>query len=175
MSSTDSTDSTNITATIENFLEAWDRHDWMQEHGDWVSSEWDEARAEYVGAFEALQDAIADLPSADRADVSSIESVRAALKTLELAAVALKGQVRPDESDYISEGTIDPDGVADEAEKLTGEQSWQGWDCREGWAPHRVDNDLYINWWRQAWGDRHQRDLWVLVYSDFFEDEDEDE
>lgn len=159
----------NIKETCKNFLEDWDRHEWMAAHGEWASSEWDEERKEYEEAAAALVAAAAALPNSDRAQPSALSELKEAYDRLREAAEALDGQVRPDESDYIAEGLLDPDGVADDAEALDAKDGWQGWDCTEGWRAYRRGRDLYINWWRNAYGNRHSRDLWVLVDKDFFE------
>lgn len=110
-----------IREACEEFLELWDRHEWMADHGEWASE-----------------------------DDDTIGS----------------------ESDYIAEGVIDPDNVADSAVYLGVDKTWQGWDCREGWAAYRSGDALYLNWWRSPTTNlRHDRDLWVLVDKRFFEEE----
>ncbi len=104
-----------IEAACENFLQEWDRGEWMADHGEW-------------------------------ADVESDES-------------------------YIAEGVIDPDDVATRATDCDVSRSWQGWDCREGWGAYRVGRALYLRWWRNACGNRRDRDLWVLVDSEFFQED----
>jgi len=164
------TDRAAIETACESFLADWNRGDWMTEHGDWASAEWDDAREEYDTAIEALNAAVKSAPAADRADRGALADIRAALEAAEAAAEALDGQVRPDDSDYIAEGTIDPDDVSGDAEGLDVGSSSQGWDCREGWSAHRSGDDLYLNWWRSPYPNtnRHQRDLWVLVQKGFF-------
>ena len=80
--------------------------------------------------------------------------------------------IAPDQ-DYICDDVIDPDGIKDDAIPLGVGDSWEGWDCREGWAAYRAGDALYVNWWRKAWGNRHARDLWVKVCDEFFEGEDQ--
>lgn len=79
------------------------------------------------------------------------------------------------EDDEIEEGVIDPDGVEDDADALEVGSSWQGWDCREGWRAYQHGTALYLNWWRTPYPHtpRHERDLYVLVSSSFFEEEEE--
>lgn len=88
-------------------------------------------------------------------------------------ASSLDEQVRSDDSDYIAEGVIDPDDVAGTAEALDVVCSWQGWDCTEGWTAYRAGDALYVHWFRNARGLRHDRSLWVLVDEAFFEQEEE--
>jgi hypothetical protein len=78
-----------------------------------------------------------------------------------------------EEGEHIAEGLLDPDAVSDDAVKVDSGTSWNGWDCREGYSAHRHGNDLYLNWWRTPYRhtNRHHRDLWVLVESDFFAEE----
>lgn len=78
-------------------------------------------------------------------------------------------------NDEIEEGTIDPDGIEDDAEDLEVGASWQGWDCKEGWRAYRVGTALYLNWWRTPYPHtvRHERDLWVQVDGKFFEEDEE--
>jgi hypothetical protein len=38
-----------------------------------------------------------------------------------------------------------------------------------------VDRALYLNWWRNAYGNRRNRDLWVLVAAEYFDEESEDD
>lgn len=163
---------TNIKNTIEDtivsFLEDWDRHEWLRDHGTWASEEWNEARKAYEDAVQELREAVEDLDDPEYADPCSADDVARAVAAVQDAAKALDGQVRPDESDYIAEGLLDPDGVADKAEPCGVDCAWQGWDCREGWSAHRVGDALYLNWFRSAYGNRHDRDLWVLVDDEFF-------
>lgn len=171
---------TDIRNACELFLEGWNRHDWMSKNGEWASESWNEEREAYNDAkealAEALQDAVKAVQKCDAGDeapdvFSEIEEAREAL---EAAAKALDGQVRADDSDYIAEGTIDPDDVANVAEGLDVGSSWQGWDCTEGWYAHRSGTALYVRWWRDAHRSRHNRDLWVCVNESFFEEESED-
>lgn len=74
------------------------------------------------------------------------------------------------EGDYIAEGVIDPDEVADGAKALGVGDNWQGWECNEGWAAYRVGEALYVRWYRNAHGNRHDRDLWVCVDDAFFQE-----
>jgi hypothetical protein len=170
------TDRDAIETACESFLADWNRGDWAVDHGEWASAEWDDAREEYDAAVEALAAAVKAAAPSERAGRDALADVRAALKAAEAAAEALDGQVRPDESDYIAEGTIDPDDVSGDAESLDVGASWQGWDCQEGWSAHRSGDDLYLNWWRSPYPNtnRHQRDLWVLVRKDFFAAAEED-
>lgn len=167
---------------VTSFLDGWNRHDWMQEHGDWASSRWDAERAEYDGALvaardsiDAIADTLADAPIAERADADSLDidsaidsaqDIIERLERLRAACAALDGSVSPDGGDYIAEGTIDPDDVAGEchSECRVGGDSWRGWDCTEGWAAYLLpDGRVVANWWRSAEGQRHERDLWILV------------
>jgi hypothetical protein len=140
----------------------------MVENGEWASAEWDEAREEYTNALAELAAAIERAPAADRADRNALADVTLWAAAAKAAAEALHDQVRPDESNHIAEGLIDPDDVSETAERLDVGGSWQGWDCTEGWDAYRNGNDLYLNWWRNAYGNRHTRDLWALVRADFF-------
>jgi len=163
---------TDIRAACETYLEEWDRHDWMSDHGSWASEEWDDARHAYDDAAVALADAVADAPAADDAVDIQLDDVRDALDALVAAATALRGQVLPDDDDYISDDVIDPDGVATRAQALHVGASAPGWDCVEGWDAWRVDDALYVRWWRsQCAGARRPRDLWVCVDDEFFASE----
>lgn len=163
-----------IEAEIVAFISDWNRRDWMSEHGTWASEDWESERSEYEDAHSEVEVAFNDLTvdatfGADNTVGAEIARLHAALDRLESAHKALDGQVRPDEfSDYISEGTIDPDNVEGGAVSLDIGESWQGWDCTEGWGAYRSDDALVMNWWRSASGQRHQRDLWVVVDEDFF-------
>lgn len=76
--------------------------------------------------------------------------------------------------DEIEDGTIDPDGIEEDAVDLAIGASWQGWDCREGWGAYRVGTSLYLRWWRNpTTALRHYRDLWVQIDGEFFESESE--
>ncbi|MGL4808979.1 MAG: hypothetical protein ACRC4O_09585, partial [Giesbergeria sp.] len=46
--------------------------------------------------------------------------------------------------------------------------SWSGWDCTESWTAYRCGDALVMHWVRQAYGQRHDRDLWVEVDAEFF-------
>lgn len=171
-----------ILEACENFLSDWDRREWVIEHGEWASSEWDNERgaydiavAKFAAAVETLDEELGNVPEShdyDGGDLAnardSMANLNAAFRALESAATSLEGQIKPDESDYTSEGLIDPDGVANRADDLECGIWGDGWDCREGWSAYRVDDALYIRWWRDAWGNRHERDLWVLVDDRFF-------
>jgi hypothetical protein len=93
------------------------------------------------------------------------------LATLHAAYVAAEracdGEIKPDENDYIEEGTIDPDLVKDNPGVKVWSQSWQGWDCTEGEAVYLavVDGALRLvhRWYRDAYGQRHDRDLWRIA------------
>jgi len=152
---------------IEAFLENWDRHQWMQDHGKWASAQWDEERAAYDGAVEELRAAVESLPAADKAD-GDLDGVSAALEAVREAAKSLADQVCPDESDYTATGTIDPADAKSSAEDLGIGECSREWECREGWGAYRVGDALYVRWYRDAWGVRHDRDLWVLVDDAFF-------
>lgn len=165
--------SRDIEARIELFLEGWNRSDWMVEHGEWASTEWDNARAEYDKAIDALEYAINTVPSAYSANSDALSEIRYALEAAEEALDELEGQVKPDESDYIIEGVIDPDNVEGLAEQVGVSSSWEGWCCKEGWVALRTSDDLYLNWYRHAYGNRRSRDLYVLVEGDFFASEEE--
>lgn len=171
----------NIKETIEVFLKSWDRQAWMADHGEWASAQWEEEREDYRACTEALEatleDALKALRSRDASDLRDgvpdidLKDIEDAYEELGRAANALLYQVRPDESDYIAEGTIDPDGVADDAEHLGVEVQWQGWDCTEGWSAYRVGEALYAQWYRNAYGNRHDRELWVCVDGSYFREE----
>jgi len=173
----------DIREVCEAFLENWDRQQWMQDHGEWASENWNEARNVYNSAINELNSTRADLvyvlnnvsDDSEEADCNSFYYVRSALKNFEnalelaeLAAKNLDGQVLPNDQDYISEGLIDPDDVADKAHYLDFSARWQGWDCTEGWGAYRAGYALIINWWRNACGNRHDRNLWVVVDEEFF-------
>lgn len=161
--------SNKIEDTIHEFLADWDRYEWMIEHGAWVSAEWDAARAEYDAALAELRDLVG---AADDADCvghwRGADAIVDCARELARCARALDGQVTPDESDYIAEGTIDPDGVKAKAVCVYDGGSHRGWDCTESVDGYRVGDALYMRWRREAYGNRHSRDLWVLVESDFF-------
>lgn len=159
-----------IRRACKAFLSSWDRQEWMQFNGTWESEKWVEAREAYDAAVEGLALAFGGIPSATHAD-ADLSSIEEALTEVREAARALDGQVRPDESDYIAEGLIDPDNVLEMAEPLDVRDNWRGWDCEEGWEACRVRDALYLHWYRQAWGQRHDRSLWVLVDSGYFKDE----
>jgi len=169
----------DVAETIESFLSTWDRTGWMHEHGSWASEEWGDARDEYNARADALDRAIKSLnaryiPCSYNPDVSRIASlvqdVTDAMAELQEAAEALHGQVT-EENDYVTEGTIDPDCVADMAVPIPAMCRWNGWDCIEGWAAYRVGTALYCRWSRVAVGHRRDRDLWVLVDGRFFAEE----
>ena len=167
---------------VELYLENWNRQDWMQEHGEWASAQWDDERADYAEALkEALEasgviaDALEEAPDDDDCDSpldldEAIDAARELVEKLEKLAAASKamdGAVRADESDYIAEGVIDQEelrGRCDDTNRV-GHESWQAWDCREGWSAHLLDDGrVVLNWWRSVHGTtRHARDLWVLV------------
>lgn len=105
-----------VREACQNFLNSWNRHDWMAEHGEWADGE-----------------------------------------------------------DYIEEGLLDPDDVADSAIDLDVGFNCQGWYCHEGWAAYRSGTALYLRWWRHPNTDlRHERDLWVRVEGEFFEETEEE-
>lgn len=178
-------DQEKIKRSIQGFLEDWDRHVWMQDHGTWASEEWAVEREIYDDARRGLEEAAAafataledldDSESLDAGDVvtaaEALEDVRVRMSEVQEAADDLHGQVCPDEEDFIAEGRIDPDGVADDAEDLGVARSWRGWDCTEGWRAFRVGRALYVQWYRDAYGERRDRDLWVLVDDSFFDRE----
>jgi len=146
----------------------WDRHEWMSLHGEWASSQWDDARAERDEVRELLAVALREgadaAASARKIDWYDIDAAREALAAVERR---LDGAVEPDESDYIAEGTIDPDGVSDDPGTCVWEDSWQGWDCTEGEGIYLAAEDggirIVHRWWRDAYGARHARDLWRVV------------
>lgn len=160
-----------IREACEEFLEDWDRQLWMQDNGEWASAAWDDARDEYDEAVRLLREAVEDLPDADRISYRTghtVDRVADLSVMLVAAAEALDGQVTPDESDYIETGTIDPDGIRDHATLVHDGDSGSEWDCREGWEAYRHGDALYVRWYRDAWGARHDRDLWVPVDAEFF-------
>ena len=77
------------------------------------------------------------------------------------------------ELNYIKEGKIEEiDGLEERSVALGSiGNSKEGWDCVEGWDAHRDGSALVINWWRNSYGNRHNRDLWVIVDKNFFEDD----
>jgi hypothetical protein len=162
----------DIREACESFLEEWDRHEWMQDNGEWASAQWEEERAEYEEALEALGK-ISDQPHSREAVLTEAGE---ALERLREAVKALDGALEPDESDYITEGTIDPDNIENAVTNLGVSDCWQGWDCQEGWGAYRHNNALYLNWWRSPYPNtnRHQRDLWVCVSDEFFEQDGEE-
>lgn len=164
-----------VTETVEAFLADWDRHEWMQRHGEWASEAWDDDREAYRAASERLASAIdADPEDVGRLDGPDLEEIQEAFAALQAAATSLEGQVRPGEGDFIAEGTIDPDALEDRAtEPEVAAASWQGWDCREGWRAYRVGDALALNWYRLAWGHRHARDLWVIVDLEYFQNDED--
>jgi hypothetical protein len=172
----------DIRDICNTFLEDWDRQQWMQDHGEWASENWNEARETYTGAInnlknerEVLVDELNNVSDAETTDRHSLHYVRSALKGFEEALVLaesaakdLDDQVLPNEQDYIAEGLIDPDDVEDKAQDLGIGERWQGWDCIEGWNAYRAEDALIICWWRNACGNRHDRKLWVVVDEEFF-------
>ena len=141
----------NIKTTCETFLSTWDRSEWMQDNGTWASEKWDELREEVREELKSI-----DLEDVNLKDV-----------LIDLAD-RLEGQVISGVGDYIEAGTIDPDYVARYAKNLEIEATWQEWDCKEGWMAYRYEDALYLRWYRDAWGSRIERDLWVLVDEEFF-------
>ena len=104
-----------------------------------------------------------------------IEELRARYVTAQEAARRLDGQVLDDESDYIVEGNIDPDNVSSTSMYFGPGQQEKGWNCVEGWNAYRHGDDLYIQWYRNAYGgDRRSRSLWVCVDKGFFAEVEED-
>jgi hypothetical protein len=163
--------SNEIEDAIYGFLADWDRHEWMIDHGEWASAEWEDARNDYDAALAELRAVVDAADDADGvSDDSDCDAIAQALDDLRECAKALDSQVLPDESDYIEEGTIDPDGVADKAVCVYDGGSHRGWDCAESIDGYRVGDALYMRWRRDAYGNsnRHSRDLWVLVSDDFF-------
>lgn len=162
-----------IQTQCERFLENWDRHQWMVDHGDWESEKWEDAREEYDEAVADLKAIVHALASGDRtgwSDRYEIESMLEAAQAVAEAQKALHDQVTPDESDYIAEGVIDPDEVKDKAIPCHVHHTWRGWDCTEGWGAYRHGDALYLHWCRTPDGGsaRHDRDLWVKVNAEFF-------
>ncbi len=161
-----------IKDAISSFLSDWDRHEWMRDHGEWASAEWDYAREEYDAALAELRSAVDGAGEGDEtSDDSEARSIIELAQELARCAEALDGQVLPDDSDYIAEGTIDPDGVADKAVCVYDGGDSQGRDCTESIDGYRVGDALYMRWYRDARGERHSRDLWVCVSGDFFRHE----
>lgn len=65
---------------------------------------------------------------------------------------------------------VDGAKVAGIAKRLAGGgPPKQVWDGQEYWRAYAHGQALYINWVRVAWGDRHARDLWILVDKEFFD------
>jgi len=183
------TETTRVSEAIENFLSDWDRQEWMQDHGVWASDEWEGERDEYNSARTEVESAISEVTTVvgaiSHADsyqndwdiegaICETEELLKKLKVLMEIGRKLDGHVRPDESDYISEGTIDPDMVSNvSTAKLVWEgPKTQGWDCKEWYDGYRIDDALYMHWCRDAWGNRHNRDLWVLIDDEFFNNND---
>jgi hypothetical protein len=156
---------------FEGLVEDWshdqNRQEWMQDHGEWASAAWDDAREAREEAREALAEALREAATADgnvaNIDFEAIEKARVAAVEAEKA---LDGEVTP-ENDYIAEGLIDPDGVSDDAGRKVWSQSRQGWDCIEGESVYVAVTDrgmrIVHNWWRSAYRQRHDRDLWRVV------------
>lgn len=176
---------TDIRNACEQYLQEWDRHSWMQDHGEWASAKWEEERDAYQAAKDTLEEVLqAALDDVERSSSDEVPNIMGAISeardALIEAAEALDGEVRANEFDYIAEGLIDPDDVSDSATNLEVGYSVQEYGSRKGWSAHRYDDDLYMQWWRNPYGgtSRHHRDLWVLVEEEFFaneESEDEDE
>lgn len=158
-----------IINTINSFLNEWNRHEWMQAYGEWASEEWDIHRENYDLQVECVQEA---LVNADSLDYSAACELTSQLESLLTCIKALDSQVLPDDSDYIAQGIIDPDEIKDKDKELLTSQMWTGWDCKEGWDAYRLGDDLVLNWWRDAYGERHQRDLWMTIEKDFFLEDD---
>jgi hypothetical protein len=184
---------TEAIVMVERFLANWDRQEWMQANGEWASDAWSCERAEYDDALAAARslcpaapeddeddaywdicEALDDAPPGARCDealrlpelpAEAPADLVAAVQKLGAAASALGGAVRPDESDYIATGTIDPGDLRDECtDEPFDNNAWSGWDCNEGWNAYLLDDGrIVLNWWRAARGQRHDRDLWVLV------------
>lgn len=163
----------SVVNAIEDFLATWDRHGWMETHGEWASEAWDVKREDFEEAQEQVERAIAvDAEKADDTFVGfDADEAREAIEALATAAEALRGQVRPGLGDFIAEGTIDPSCLADQLNAVMpiAHRAWDAWDCREGWRAFKAGHALVMNWWRHGWGgQRHERDLWVLVDPEFF-------
>lgn len=163
------TDTNLIRRACEEFLASWNRAEWMSTHGSWASESWNEKREMYDEALSDVEQALEEVPtSGDRASTVEVQALLDAVQELMSATKALDGQVVP-EFDHVAEGLIDPHGVSDkEIEILDVRTSAQGWDCIKGWCAYRYGNALFLNWYRSAWGDRRERDLWVQVDPDFF-------
>lgn len=177
------TESKIIREACERFLHTWSRRDWMSDNGEWVSEQWNDARDEVraiLGTVDVealgIDDINLDPETMSNYDIDELEERmrqstdldRDAIERLLGAAEKLRDQVHPgpDGRDYIEPGLLDPDGVANDATPLDIGDTWEGWDCREGWQAHRCGDALYICWTRDAWGQRHERELWVLVHCD---------
>jgi len=150
---------------------SWNRHEWMADHGEWASSQWDDARAERDEARSDLAAALTDAAAAAAAgrevDWYGIEAARDALAACD---AEMEGSVEPGVDDYIAEGTIDPDDVADDPGTRVWGDRWQGWDCQEGetiyLAPAEDSDGIRVvhRWWRDAYtSTRHDRDLWRVA------------
>lgn len=181
MTTTTKTHAARAREMAAEFLSEWDRHEWMHAHGKWASANFKTQRAEYAAALEAaiesaavIADALDEAPSEDRVHErldldDALEAARCMVDQLErlrAASVALDGAAREDDNDYIAEGTIDPDGLRDEcrSDQEIACASWNGWDCREGRIVYLLDDGrVVLNWWRSAYGARHERDLWLMV------------
>jgi hypothetical protein len=155
---------------VEAFLEDWDRREWLADHAPWASEEHDAARVHYDGLRAELLEALVE---GERLDSAASGQLLAAMERLQGAIHLLDGQVLPDDGDYPVEGTIDPGERAERLERdgaVLAKAHAEGWDCVEGWDAY-LDEDgaLVMNWWRTARGNRHQRDLWVVVDSHYGE------
>jgi hypothetical protein len=151
----------------ENFVSEWDKETWMQEHGEWESARWDErreARDEARETFAAmLREAADEAAAGESVDLDFLATLHEKYVAAERGC---EGEVTP-ENDYIAEGLIDPDEVSDDPGVAVYSGDWQGWDCTEGESVHLafVDGALRVvhNWWRNAYGQRHDRDLWRVA------------
>lgn len=167
---------TTIYRACSDFLVEWNRDAWVAEHGKWTSEEWDERRENYDDAVVTLQEKAEGMPFAMHLDKDfDLAELYTALNAVRDAVYALHDQVVPDESDYIAEGRIDPDNVADIAIDLDIGKRQQEWDCIEVWCAYRHIDALYLRWLRLPYPNtlRHHRDLWICIDPDYFKGEDE--
>jgi len=167
--------------TWEEELENWDRHAWMVDHGEWASAAFSEQAEAREKAREGLAASLTAAANAaavgSRVDWLDVEIKRA---EAEAAEEAMEGCPEGDD-DYIAEGVIDPDGVAEMEHEVLWSRRWRGWDCEEGQQVVRVRGAggfvaIAHNWWRSAYGgQRHERDLWRVLWKETEETEETEE
>lgn len=70
-----------------------------------------------------------------------------------------------------ADGKVDPYGVSRSAVNLMIRQTYEGWDCHEGWAAFRAGDGLFVRLWHTSSGTL-SRDMWVLIDEHYFSERD---